>query len=317
MTDPSASIPDRRPGNGGGDWTLGTGGALAAYVFGVVLLTVLGTLLLPLSPVSEGVVPPGSLIGQGALTLLASLIPAWILLSLAHGKPPGALGFPFRKAAVWEAARGLVLGVAVTLAAVAVMAAAGVVDWVEDAGTVGSLVVEGAAALAILALPAAAEEAFFRGYPLQLLSRAWGPGWALAVTSVAFGLLHGANPGLTWIALANLVVAGAFLGVILLKTGSLWWATGAHLGWNWSLGFAVDLPVSGLEMVDTPLWTGVSSGPAWLGGGSFGPEGSLVTTGVVLLATVLLWRAPWPSPGAAAREGKVFAKLVTETRREG
>jgi len=278
---------------------------------------VLGAIFLPLPAVSGGVVPSGSLVVQGALMLLAALIPAWVLLSLAHGRGPGSLGFPFHGGAVWETTRGLGLGVAVTLASVALMAALGAVRWVDDAGTVGSFVMEGGLALAILALPAAAEEAFFRGYPLQLLSRAWGPGWALAVTSVGFGFLHWLNPGLTWIALANLVAAGAFLGVVFLKTGSLWWATGAHLGWNWSLGFAVDLPVSGLEMVDTPLWTGVSSGPAWLGGGSFGPEGSLVTTGVVLLATILLWRAPWPSPGKAAREGKVFAELIPERWRRG
>lgn len=312
--DSQTAGPSRHGNARGGDWDLGTGSALAAYVLGVVFLTVLGALFLPLSSVSDGTVSPASLVSQGALTLVAALIPAWILLSLAHGRPPGDLGFYLRPSAVGESLRGLGLGVGVTLAAVALMAAGGAVAWIEDGGTVVGLLGEGAVALGILALPAAAEEAFFRGYPLQLLSRTWGPGWALVATSVAFGLLHGANPGLTWIAMANLVVAGAFLGVVFLKTGSLWWATGAHLGWNWSLGFLTDLPVSGLEMVDTPIWTGVSSGPGWLGGGSFGPEGSLVTTVVVLVATVLLWRARWPSPGAAVRDGRAFAELIPGRR---
>lgn len=299
-----------------GDWSLGTGSALAAYVLGFVFLTVIGGLFLPLPAGTESPVPAGSLVVQGALTLVAALIPAWILLSLAHGRAPGALGFYLHPSAAGETVRGLGLGVAITLAAVALMAAAGVVAWVDDGGTLAGLLAEGVVALGILVLPAAAEEALLRGYPLQLLSRAWGPGWALAATSVAFGLLHFANPGLTPIAMANLVVAGVFLGVVFLKTGSLWWATGAHLGWNWSLGFLTDLPVSGLELVDTPVWTGVASGPAWLGGGSFGPEGSLVTTMVVLVATVLLWRAWWPSPGPAVREGRVFAELIHEGRGE-
>ena len=69
-----------------------------------------------------------------------------------------------------------------------------------------------------------------------------------------------------------------FLGVVYLKTASLWWATGAHLGWNWAHGFLADLPVSGLELVDAPLLEPVTGGPDWLSGGSFGPEGSVVST---------------------------------------
>jgi len=289
----------------GGEWDLGTGWALGAYVFGVVFLVVAGSILLPLQPTTLADIPASTLIMQGALTLTASLIPAWVLLVHAHGVSPGALGFHLHRSAVGESLLGILLGVVVIGASVAAMAGAGVIRWVEDSGSMMGLLTEGGTALAILALPAAAEEAFFRGYPLQLLSRAWGPLPALVLTSVAFGLLHGMNPGLTWVALVNLVLAGVFLGVVFLKTGSLWWATGAHLGWNWTLGFLVDLPVSGLEMVDTPIWTGVSSGPSWLGGGPFGPEGSVLTAVVVLVATVVTWRTRWLSPGPGVwREGR-------------
>lgn len=305
-----------------GEWKLGTGWALLAYVFGVVFLVVAGSIFLPPQPTDLADVTGSTLVVQGALTLAASLIPAWILLVHAHGVAPGALGFHLRGSAVGESVRGLLLGIAVTGASVAAMAGAGVIRWVEDSGNVVGLLTEGTAALAILALPAAAEEAFFRGYPLQLLSRSWGVFPALVLTSVAFGLLHGLNPGLTWVALVNLAVAGVFLGVVFLKTGSLWWATGAHLGWNWTLGFLVDLPVSGLEMVDTPLWTGVSSGPSWLGGGSFGPEGSVLTTVIVVLATVVIWRTPWIASGAgvmggAAESGSTFSVLLSTERRSG
>ncbi len=82
--------------------------------------------------------------------------------------------------------------------------------------------------------------------------------------------------------LANILVAGLFLGVVYLKTASLWWATGAHLGWNWAHGFLSDLPVSGLELVDTPLLEPTTQGPEWLSGGSFGPEGSILSTLILL-----------------------------------
>src|SRR4051812_30902466 len=74
--------------------------------------------------------------------------------------------------------------------------------------------------------------------------------WALAITSIGFAALHLANPSITPVALVNLAAAGLFLGVLALRTGSLWWCAGAHLGWNWALGFLFDLPVSGIETVD-------------------------------------------------------------------
>ena len=131
-----------------------------------------------------------------------------------------------------------------------------------------------------------------RGYPLQALAEAWGAGWALVVTATLFALAHLPNPGVGWVGLTNIAAAGLFLGALYLRTRSLWWATGAHLGWNWAHAFVADLPVSGLELVDAPLVEPVLSGPAWLSGGEFGPEGSVLATAAVLVAFAWTWRTP-------------------------
>ncbi len=267
---------------------------------------------LVLATVGFLVVPWRGLVGQGLVVLAAALIAGWALLALAEDRGPEALGFYLDRDAIVESVAGLALGVLVALAAVAAMAVAGVAAWTDDAGTIGGFVVEGLTALALLALPAAAEEALFRGYPLQVLARAWGALPALGATSVAFGFLHFANPGLTVVAMINLIAAGALLGVIYLKTASLWWATAAHLGWNWAHGFLTDLPVSGLELVDAPLWDGVTRGSEWLGGGAFGPEGSVLTTAVLAVGTVLLWRGSWLRPGSAARASRPLVPLPEE-----
>ena len=102
-------------------------------------------------------------------------------------------------------------------------------------------------------------------------------------------------------------MGGAFLGVVYLKTLSLWWATGAHLGWNWTHGYLADVPVSGLELIDAPLYEGVVSGPLWLGGGAFGPEGSLLATAVLFVATLLCWRARSLRPGEAVLAARPLA----------
>jgi hypothetical protein len=90
-----------------------------------------------------------------------------------------------------------------------------------------------------------------------------------------------------------------------------------HLGWNWSHGYVADVPVSGLEVVDAPLYEGVATGPRWLGGGAFGPEGSIVSTIVVLGAAAVCWWGPWPVAGAAARAADPLVAPIPGGRTEG
>jgi uncharacterized protein len=243
---------------------------------------------------------PGGLVGGAAAVLLGSLLAGWSLLAL-DDRRPAALGFHLSRAAIGESVRGLALGVLVGGVVVALMAALGVVRWAPQEGTGSAWLLGALGALAFLAIPAAAEEALLRGYPLQALAEAWGSGWAVIATSVLFGLLHLGNPGVGVLSTANIVAAGLLLGVVYLRTASLWWATGVHLGWNWSHGYLADVPVSGLELLDAPLYEGVTRGPSWLGGGGFGPEGSVVSTVALLVAAAACWWGRWPSASEAAR----------------
>lgn len=245
---------------------------------------------------------PAGLVGGTAATLLGALAAGGVVLRV-DGRGLGALGFHLAPSVPWELVRGLALGSGLAVVVVGVMALAGLVSWSADDGGLQQWLLGAVGALAFLALPAAAEEALLRGYPLQALAEAWGAGWGLAVTSIAFGALHLPNPGATMLGAANTAAAGLFLGAVYLRTGSLWWATAAHLGWNWGLGFLADLPVSGLELIDAPLVEGVSSGPAWLGGGAFGPEGSVLATLGFLAAAAVCWWGGWlrAEPAALAR----------------
>ncbi|MCG6989499.1 MAG: CPBP family intramembrane metalloprotease [Gemmatimonadetes bacterium] len=240
------------------------------------------------------VVPPG--IVGGAATTLVGAVGAGALMLALDERGPGALGFYLARPVPGEALRGLALGVALGVALVATLAISGGVRWTVGSGTMATWAASGARALAILALPAAAEEALLRGYPLQALAEAWGARWALGITAVVFGALHLFNPGITPLGAVNVAAAGLFLGALYLRTGSLWWAAGAHLGWNWTLGFLAGLRVSGLDVVNHPLVKGVSSGPSWLGGGAFGPEGSALAMVAFLGAAAACWWGSWLKP---------------------
>ena len=265
------------------------------------LLVFVGATLLGASVLGM-LLPTGILSGATAI-LVSSVLSGWWLLAM-DARPVSALGFHAEASAPGEALRGLTLGVAVGLVVVGVMALLGGVRWNGQEGSVAAWFAGAAASLGFLVIPAAAEEALLRGYPLQALGETWGAGIAVVITSAVFGLLHLGNPGAGALSIVNVGVAGLFLGVVYVRTLSLWWATGAHLGWNWAHGYLADVPVSGLELMDAPFYDGIASGPAWIGGGGFGPEGSLVATVVLLVVTAGLWWGPWLEPAAKALDAQ-------------
>jgi membrane protease YdiL (CAAX protease family) len=138
-------------------------------------------------------------------------------------------------------------------------------------------------------LPAAFwEELFFRGYAFSVLRQTAGWKTALVVTSVAFGLIHVGNPGADGESILAVVVAGFFLGIILLATRSLYAAGAAHFAWNWVMAVALHIEVSGLAS-PYPDYRTIETGPDWLTGGQWGPEGGLAAVAVMFVAIFYLY----------------------------
>jgi membrane protease YdiL (CAAX protease family) len=73
----------------------------------------------------------------------------------------------------------------------------------------------------LLAPAALVEELAFRGYLLATVRAAIGTPWAVALTSVAFALLHLFNPDPSVVSTAAVALAGFFLAAVRLTTGSL------------------------------------------------------------------------------------------------
>jgi membrane protease YdiL (CAAX protease family) len=144
-------------------------------------------------------------------------------------------------------------------------------------------------ALVMLAPSAFAEELAMRGYLFTVLRDAIRARGAIAVTSVIFALLHLFNPGPTVLSTAMVALAGVFLASVRLATGSLYAAFVAHLAWNFAQAGVLHSPVSGLSL-PAPGYRAVDTGPTWLTGGSWGPEGGLGAAAGMLVATFLLLR---------------------------
>jgi len=142
---------------------------------------------------------------------------------------------------------------------------------------------------ALVLLPAAFfEELFIRGYVFAILRRVAGWKMALIITSIVFGLLHVTNPGADAESILAVIVAGFFLGTVFLVTRSLYAAGAAHFAWNWVMSGALHIPVSGIPSSD-PDYRVVDSGPDWLTGGPWGPEGGLAAVAAMFVVLFYLY----------------------------
>ncbi|HEY0723987.1 MAG TPA: CPBP family intramembrane glutamic endopeptidase, partial [Pyrinomonadaceae bacterium] len=143
----------------------------------------------------------------------------------------------------------------------------------------------------LLFVAALAEEAMFRGYGLQTLSRAKLAWIGVFLTSVPFGLVHLGNPNVVpGVTFANTALAGVWLAAAYLRTRSLWLPLGVHWSWNWAMGWFFGIPISGINLVSNPLLKAQESGPKWLTGGSYGIEGGVACTISLIIITIFLWR---------------------------
>jgi hypothetical protein len=120
----------------------------------------------------------------------------------------------------------------------------------------------------------------------------WGAAATVLPMGVLFGLLHAGNPNATWFGIANTAGFGVLFGYAYVRSRDLWLPIGLHFGWNLVLPlFGANL--SGIKIVNEVtghrmVWT---AGSLW-SGGEYGPEASVLTTGVLLVVFAYLWKAP-------------------------
>lgn len=231
----------------------------------------------------------------GAILILSNSVGALICTGLyallvwgGEARRPDELAL---QAAPVETVAGLLIGLAMFSAVMAVMALFGLYDfaWKGAASPVQ--------AIALSIQSGVMEEVLTRAIILRLLWRAFGPWVAFALSAAVFGALHLTNPNATpFAAVCIAVEAGVMLGAFYALTGRLWVSIGVHAAWNFTQGYLFGAAVSG-----TGFGPSIASStarpdlPVILTGGSFGPEASLpaLVVGTAVGAGVL-WLA-WKS----------------------
>jgi uncharacterized protein len=181
-----------------------------------------------------------------------------------------------------ELLAGLLLGGLLFSCVVAMLSVLGAYS-LEAVGTLGDLPAVLTSMVPKIAAGALIEELLFRLVLLRLLERSFGIAWALAVSSLVFGLAHLGNAGATpLIGVLLGLELGLLFGAAYLLTRRIWLCTALHFAWNFVQGAVFSIAVSGHS---GESWLhGTLTGPAWLTGGAFGAEGSVVSV-VLCLAT--------------------------------
>ncbi len=134
------------------------------------------------------------------------------------------------------------------------------------------------------------EEVATRGWLLTRIAARTNLPLAIGISSSLFGILHLGNAGVTFLSVLNIILDGVLAALLFIYTDSIWLVVAQHGTWNYVQGNLLGFQVSGTG-ADASIFTfTMGSGPDWLTGGEFGAEGSIITTLVLLLSVVLVYR---------------------------
>lgn len=219
--------------------------------------------------------------------LLAAGFSALNWLAARNGSLRSTNALPIRETSASEWRTGVALGWGLLLITVLPMMLTGNVHpafWLAPRAWGLSLL-----AVLTLLVGALGTELAFRGFLFRSLLAATGPVTASLLLSLVYALMTGSSFTVTPFSFLTSFLVGLLFSMAYLRTHALWLCWGLRFGWLVSMGVIFGLPLSGAEnyagLVETQ-----SSGPIWLTGGQYGPEGSLIAVPVLILGMFLLFR---------------------------
>jgi len=223
------------------------------------------------------------------MDFLIFLLASWIMGRI-EGRTIADYGLPGRRMFGGQFWQGVLLGLASITGLLVAMRVVGVF-YFGGIALHGADIWKWAIVYALVFILVALREEFRgRGYGLFTLSAGIGF-WPAAILSAAyFGYSHHGNSGEDWIGLFNAGAFGLLACLLLRRTGNLWMPIGLHMAFDWGETYFYGVANSG-QTLPGHLLNSSSSGPAWLSGGTVGPEGSLLCT--LLIVVVLLICAGW------------------------
>jgi uncharacterized protein len=286
--------------------------SLLIYIFMVAALGIGLTKLLHPFVGNVNVMRPSGMIFAETLTFLIVLIPA-LVMSRIEGRPAGAYGLPLKGAFGKHFWSGAFWGLALLCVVMLCMKAVGAYSFGSIALSPLEIVKYAALWAIGFLMVGFFEEYCFRGYLLYTLTRGLGFWPAAILTSCLFAWVHHGNPGETRMGLAEIVLIALVFAVSVQRTGSLWWAVGIHMSYDWGESFLFSVPNSG-TVVTGHLSNATLNGSKWLSGGTVGPEASLFNlVGEIALLVIVMWLYPQVNYPTAVRKAEMLEMPAIKT----
>ena len=224
----------------------------------------------------------------------ALLLSTWLVAKYLERRPAfSSVGFSWNDNIMRELGQGLLIGGGMMTIIFVTEYGLGMVTLSFKSLTLLEISRLFGASVFIFVMGAAGEELLFRGYLFQTMVEGTGKIIAVVTFALFFGYAHWRNPNVTALSLINVGLAGVWLSIAYFKTRTLWFPIALHFSWNFLQNHIFSFPVSGLQFEKFQLGTLVQSGPAWLTGGSFGPEGGALTTLMLVCSGGLIYYSPW------------------------
>ncbi|HTR80834.1 MAG TPA: type II CAAX endopeptidase family protein [Bacteroidota bacterium] len=238
----------------------------------------------------------GQIVVYGALFFVTWLVAKY----LEHRPALASVGFPLHERVGREIWQGLLIGGGMMTFIFATEYGLGMVTLSFKHLTMVEAGRMFAASGTIFIIGAFGEELLFRGYLFQTMVEGTGKIIAVLAFAAFFGFAHSSNPNVTFFSLVNVALAGVWLAIAYFKTRTLWFPIALHFSWNFMQNHVFSFPVSGIQFGKYQLGVLVQSGPNWLTGGTFGPEGGALATLLLLVSGSFIYFSDWIRPSERA-----------------
>lgn len=269
--------------------TLRSGSRIALFLLAYLFTSLFLAAIAATQYYDGGIPTKVSVIVTSFVMLTSALVVGSLCGKLLENLPLSAIGVPISGKAAINLVLGCAVGVATFAFAVLIAVSGGGLSFSQNPEVLNSLWPSIGVPLMVFAAAAAFEEAFFRGYIFQTLTRS-GYAWlAILITAVPFGVVHLGNPNAGVISTINTVLAGVWFGLAYLKTRDLWFVWGVHWFWNWTQGSVFGIEVSGLtDLSAGSLLIETDAGPHWLTGTTYGIEGGIACTFAIVVSIIAI-----------------------------
>ena len=206
-------------------------------------------------------------------------------------------GLPISRAFSRQTFEGAVAGVIMAAAVAGGMIALGGMQVMGLAIRGGELILSAIAWLCATICVGIAEELWFRSYMQVTLWKSIGFWPASIVIALIFAAAHYFfKPGENVWDVITLFSISLLLSYTLLRTGTLWFAVGFHIAFDYMQLFVIGTQNGGQIPVGR-LLDATFIGPAWITGGVLGTEASfLMYPAIILLWIYIWWRYRHHSP---------------------